>query len=289
MEYCGSAQVKALCAEFGFRFTKSLGQNFLVSPETVLRIAEASGADRETAVLEIGPGFGALTGALAKRAGKVVAVELDETLFPVLGKTLAGAENVVLVHGDALSVDLAALFDGDPHPRRVAAANLPYCITTKAVLRLLASRLFSRLTVMIQREAADKLICAPGSPNWCRFSLLARYYADIRLLFTVPRSCFYPQPTVESAVLQMTPRPPLPHEEERLFLQLADAAFATRRKALANCLKPLLGAEPAAAVLAACKIEPARRGESLSVSEAETLAAAVRQITQSRAAENADN
>ena len=249
MEYCGSAQVKALCAEFGFRFTKSLGQNFLVSPETALRIAEASGADRETAVLEIGPGFGALTGALAKRAGKVVAVELDETLFPVLGKTLAGAENVVLVHGDALSVDLAALFDGDPHPRRVAAANLPYCITTKAVLRLLASR----------------------------------------LLFTVPRSCFYPQPTVESAVLQMTLRPPLPHEEERLFLQLADAAFATRRKALANCLKPLLGAEPAAAVLAACKIEPARRGESLSVSEAETLAAAVRQITQSRAAENADN
>lgn len=289
MEYCSPAQVKALCAEFGFRFTKSLGQNFLVSPATVERIAAASGADRETVVLEIGPGFGALTGALAARADKVVALELDAALFPVLDKTLAGANNVALVRGDALKADLAALFEGDTHPKRVAAANLPYYITTKVMLRLLESRLFSRLTVMIQREAADKLTCAPGSPSWCLFSLLARYYADARQLFSVPRSCFYPQPSVESAVLQLTPRPPLPPAEERLFLRLAAASFSTRRKTLANCLKPLLGAENAAAALAVCGIEPVRRGESLSVSEVAALASAVWQITQSGATENEDN
>ena len=148
------------------------------------------------------------------------------------------------------------------------------------------SRLFSRVTVMIQREAADKLTCEPGSPSWCLFSLLARHYAGARRLFTVPRSCFYPQPGVESAVVQLTPRPPLPPEEERAFLRLAEAAVATRRKTLANCCKPLKGAAEA---LAACEIDPARRGESLSVAEAETLAAAVRQMVQSGAAQGADN
>lgn len=289
MEYCSPAQVKALCAEFGFRFTKSLGQNFLISPETVARIADAAGVDRETSVLEIGPGFGVLTGALAARAGRVVALELDGALFPVLEKTLGGADNVALVRGDALKADFAALFEGDPHPKRAAAANLPYYITTKTILRLLKPRLFARVTVMIQREAADKLICEPGSPSWCLFSLLTRHYAGARRLFTVPRSCFYPQPGVESAVVQLMPRPPLPPEEERVFLRLAEAAFATRRKTLANCFKPLLGAEQAAGVLAACKIDPARRGESLSVREAETLAAAVRQMVQSGAAQIADN
>ncbi len=271
MDYCSPAQVKSLCAEFGFQFTKSLGQNFLISPEIVERIADSAGLDAETAVLEIGPGFGALTNALSARAKQVVALELDQSLFPVLAKTLADRANVRLVQGDALQADYRALLADCGCSRLAAAANLPYYITTKSILRLLRARLFDRVTVMIQREAAGKLVCSPGSENWCLFSLLARHYADIRLLFTVPRSCFYPQPKVESAVLTFEPRLPLSEAAETKFSAIAEAVFAMRRKTLGNCLKSM---PEVLAKLTACGIDAARRGESLTVSEAESLALA---------------
>ena len=279
MEYCSHDQVKALCEEFGFHFTKSLGQNFLVNPDVVTRIAEASGADRDTAVLEVGPGFGALTAALAERAGQVYALELDKSLFPVLDKTLAGYSNVTVTQGDVLKADLAALFGGDTHTKRIVAANLPYYITTKTILRLLNARMFDRLTVMIQKEAADKLLCQPGTENWCLFSLLAHHYADVELCFPVPRSAFRPQPTVDSSVIRMTPRKPLEGETESVFLRLADGVFATRRKNIANCLRPIFGPEITEAAAGFCGIDPARRGESLTLAEAESFASAIQRLS----------
>ncbi|MBR5519407.1 MAG: 16S rRNA (adenine(1518)-N(6)/adenine(1519)-N(6))-dimethyltransferase RsmA [Clostridia bacterium] len=288
MDYCSVQGVKALCEEFGFRFTKSLGQNFLISPQTVARIADAGEADKETTVLEIGPGFGAMTAALSERAARVVALEIDRSLFPVLEKTLADCPNVNVVEGDVLKADLASLFADDANPRRIVTANLPYYITTKTILRLLGSRLFDRLTVMIQKEAADKIVAAPGSEQWCLFSLLANYYADTKLLFTVPRSSFSPQPTVESAVVRLVPVHRLDEADEAWFLKIGDAIFAMRRKTIANCLKALLGAETLAQAAEIAKIDTSRRGESLSVDEAMALARAVRQITQTNAEKNSN-
>lgn len=269
MHPCTVEQVQSLCAEFGFQFSKSLGQNFLVAPDLIEKIAGQAGLDSDTAALEIGPGFGALTAALAARAGQVVALELDDALFPVLHKTLADIGNVRLVHGDALQADFASLLAEFPQTRRVAAANLPYYITTKAILRLLQPRLFERITVMIQREAAAKLLCAPGSPNWCLFSLLVHHYAEVTSLCSVPRSCFYPQPKVDSTVLQFVPREPLFDAAEARFPAIATAIFAMRRKTLANCLKSMPDVCDA---LFHCGIEPSRRGESLTLAEAEALA-----------------
>ena len=285
MEYCSVQGVKALCEEFGFHFTKSLGQNFLVSPQTVARIADAGEADRETTVLEIGPGFGAMTAALSERAGRVIALELDRSLFPVLAKTLADCGNVTVVEGDVLKTDLAALFAEDPCPRRRVIANLPYYITTKTILRLLGSHLFECVTVMIQKEAADKVVAAPGSENWCLFSLLANYYAETKLLFTVPKSSFSPQPGVESAVVRLTPVKRLDEADEAWFLKIAEAMFAMRRKTLANCLKALLGADTLEKSAAKADIDTSRRGESLSVAEVMALAQAVRQIIQTNPVE----
>lgn len=269
MQPCTVERVQSLCAEFGFQFSKSLGQNFLVSPNVIETIAGQAGLDSDTVVLEIGPGFGALTGALAERAGQVVALELDDALFPVLHKTLADADNVRLVHGDALQADYASLLAEFLQARRVAAANLPYYITTKAILRLLESRLFERVTVMIQREAAAKLLCAPGSRNWCLFSLLVHHYADVTSVCSVPRSCFYPQPKVDSTVLHFVPRKPLFDAAEARFSTIATAIFAMRRKTLANCLKSMPDVCDA---MRRCGLDPARRGESLSLSEVEALA-----------------
>ena len=287
MEYCSVQGVKALCEEFGFRFTKSLGQNFLVSPQTAARIADAGLADKETTVLEIGPGFGAMTAALAERAGRVVALELDRSLFPVLEKTLAEFDNVTVCEGDVLKTDLAALFAGDTNPHRCVTANLPYYITTKTILRLLSSHLFERITVMIQKEAADKIVAAPGSEQWCLFSLLCNYYAETKLVFTVPRSAFSPQPGVESAVVRLTPVKRLEEAEEAWFLKIADAVFAMRRKTIANCLKALLPAETLAQAAQTAGIDTARRGESLTVAEGMALARAVQQITQTNHTKNA--
>lgn len=271
MHPCTVEQVQSLCVEFGFQFSKSLGQNFLVAPDLIEKIAGQAGLDSDTVVLEIGPGFGALTVALAARAGQVVSLELDDSLFPVLHKTLADTENVRLVHGDALQADFASLLAEFPQSKRVAAANLPYYITTKAILRLLQSRLFERITVMIQREAAAKLLCAPGSQNWCLFSLLVHHYAEVTSLCSVPRSCFYPQPKVDSTVLQFVPRDPLFDAAEARFPAIATALFAMRRKTLANCLKSMPDVCDA---LLRCGIDPSRRGESLTLAEAEALACA---------------
>lgn len=278
MDLTNIRDVKDLLARHGFRFSKSLGQNFLIAGWVPRQIAEAAGPDRTCGVLEIGPGVGCLTRELAARAGKVAAVELDRSLLPVLAETLADFDNVELVPGDVMKLDLAALvsdrLDGlTPH----VCANLPYNITTPALTKLLESGLFRSVTVMIQKEVARRVCAAPGTADYGAFSLLCQYYADCKLLFDVPAGCFLPAPKVTSAVVRMDVRetPPADVPPEALF-KVVRAAFAQRRKTLLNALSSACGRdrsrEELRQVLADCGLPEAVRGEALSLEQFADLA-----------------
>lgn len=232
--------IQDVLSRHGFRFSKKLGQNFLVNPTVCPRMAAACGAGSEDGVLEIGPGIGVLTHELAQRAGKVVAVELDERLLPVLRETLAAHKNVEIIHGDAMKLDLRRLIAEQFGDRQVAVcANLPYYITSPLLMRLLESRLpVSSLTVMVQKEAAVRLCAQPGTRECGAVSLAVQYYAQARTLFSVSRGSFLPAPHVDSAVIQLTVRDEAPvavADEKRLF-RVIRAAFGQRRKTLANAL-----------------------------------------------------
>lgn len=235
--------IKSLLGRHGFHFSKSMGQNFLIEDWVPRDIAEAAGLDETCAVLEIGPGIGPLTNQLALRAGKVAAIELDKTLLPILAETMAPHSNVEIVPGDAMKLDLAALvaekFDG---LTAKACANLPYNITTPVITKLLEAGCFQSITVMIQKEVAQRICAAPGSPDCGAFSLFCQYHAECSLLFEVPPECFLPAPKVTSAVIQLVPRsaPPVDADPEKLF-RLIKAAFAQRRKTLLNGLSAAYG------------------------------------------------
>lgn len=275
MDLCDLSQVRALLGRHGFRFSKSMGQNFLIAPWVPQQTAEASGASPGVGVLEIGPGIGPLTAQLARRASRVTAIELDRSLLPVLAETMAPYDNVTIVPGDVLKLDLPALcrerFAG---LTAVACANLPYNITTPAITALLEARCFSTVTVMIQREVALRICAAPGTSEYGAFTVLCRWYADSELLYDVPPDCFYPAPKVMSTVVRLTVRgaPPVPVADERLFFRVVRAAFAQRRKTLLNALSAGLGREKdeIRAALAACGLPESVRGERLSF---ETFAA----------------
>ena len=235
--------IKSLLGRHGFHFSKSMGQNFLIEDWVPRDIAEAAGLDKTCAVLEIGPGIGPLTNQLALRAGKVAAIELDKTLLPILAETMAPHNNVEIIPGDAMKLDLAALvaekFDG---LTAKACANLPYNITTPVITKLLEAGCFQSITVMIQKEVAQRICAAPGSPDCGAFSLFCQYHAECSLLFEVPPECFLPAPKVTSAVIQLVPRsaPPVDADPEQLF-RLIKAAFAQRRKTLLNGLSAAYG------------------------------------------------
>lgn len=188
--------VKEILARHGFTFSKKLGQNFIVNPSICPRIAELGGAGPDTGVLEIGPGLGVLTWELAARARKVVAVELDERLLPVLGETLAGFDNIKVIQADVLKIDLDALLRQEfPNMEVVICANLPYYITSPIVMRLLETRLpVKAITVMVQKEAAARICAAPGSRNAGALSAAVSYYAVPQILFPVSRGSFMPAP-----------------------------------------------------------------------------------------------
>lgn len=239
MNLCDINQIKPLLARHGFHFSKSMGQNFLIDQRVPESIADSSGANQNSVALEIGPGIGPLTVQLAQRAGKVVSVELDQALFPVLEETLADCDNVTIVPGDIMKVDLNQLaethFQGlSP----IACANLPYNITTPVITKLLESGLFRSVTVMIQKEVAQRICAAPGSKDYGAFTILCQYYAECELLFVVPPHCFLPAPKVTSAVVRMTLRdePPAGIEDRELFFKTVRASFLQRRKKLLNGL-----------------------------------------------------
>lgn len=273
MNVCDVNEIKGLLARHGFHFSKSLGQNFLIEEWVPQDIAAASGADKNSGLLEVGPGIGPLTRQLSLRANKVVAVELDTSLFPLLEETLADCPNVTVLHGDIMKTDLKALVEDEFQgltPR--VCANLPYNITTPVITALLDSRLFASVTVMIQKEVAQRICAKPGSPDCGAFSLFCQYLADCQMLFDVPNTCFLPAPKVTSSVVRMTLRstPPVAVNSEELLMRTIRGGFALRRKTLVNSLGSAFGElskEQLAAAIADCGLPPAIRGEKLSLAD----------------------
>jgi len=273
MDLCSIQEVKALLARHGFRFSKSMGQNFLIEGWVPREIAAACGADADAGVLEIGPGIGPLTRELSGRAGKVVALELDQSLGPILEETLADCPNAEVLFGDVTRTDCAALvreyFRG---LRPMVCANLPYNITTPVITQLLECGVFHSITVMIQREVARRICAAPGSPDYGAFSLLCQYHAKCSYLFEVPKECFLPAPKVTSAVVRMDilDSPAVDAEDEALLFRTVRASFAQRRKTLLNGLSSgfsELTKQQVAHCIAVCGFPPAVRGETLSLAE----------------------
>lgn len=276
------SRVRDLLARHGLRPDKRLGQHFLVDANILGKILEAAEISASDRVLEIGPGLGTMTRALAERAARVVAVEVDRRLAPVLAETLAGRENVAVVTGDALRVDLEALCPGGPGSWKVVA-NLPYYITAPLVARLLehgagAGRppgRFSRLVVMVQEEVARRFAARPGTKEYGAFSLLVRYHAEVDPVVRVSPTCFFPPPEVSSAVVRLRTRPAPPVEADPgVLFAVIRAAFAQRRKSLRNALAGGAAAPfpEAEAALEAAGIDGARRGETLTLEEFARLA-----------------
>ena len=235
--------IKSLLGRHGFHFSKSMGQNFLIEDWVPRDIAAAADLDKSCAVLEIGPGIGPLTNQLALRAGKVAAIELDRSLLPILAETMAPHSNVEIIPGDAMKLDLAELVaDKFAGLTPNACANLPYNITTPVITKLLEAGCFRSITVMIQKEVAQRICAEPGSPDCGAFSLFCQYHAECSLLFEVPPECFLPAPKVTSAVIRLVPRsaPPVDADPEQLF-KVIKAAFAQRRKTLLNGLSAAYG------------------------------------------------
>lgn len=234
--------IRDLCARYDFALSKGFGQNFIINPGICPRIAEAAEIGPGWGVLEIGPGIGVLTEQLCKRAYKVVSVEVDKRLPPLLAETMAGYDNFKLVLQDVLKVDLKALLAEEFGDKPVAVcANLPYYITSPILMRLLEEKLPIRnITVMVQREAAQRLCAAPGTREAGAISYAVAYYAQPKMLFTVQPGSFYPAPSVTSAVIRLDVRqePPveLPEGQESAYFALIRAAFSQRRKTAANAI-----------------------------------------------------
>ena len=281
MDLCNITEIKALLARHGFHFSKAKGQNFLTAAWVPERIADEAGVDETCGVLEVGPGIGPLTKQLCRRAKKVVAVEVDTSLQPLLAETMAGCENLEILFRDILKTDIPALVREEfPGLRPMACANLPYYITTPILAALLESRSFSSVTVMVQKEVAQR-ICAPaGRSEYGAFSVFCQYYAEPRLLFDVPPSCFIPQPKVTSAVLTLPvrPAPPCPVADEKLFFRAVRASFAQRRKTLLNALAAGFSELPKAELaelIESCGFAPTVRGETLDIPAFAALANAL--------------
>lgn len=271
MDLCNMSDIQALLKRHGFHFSKSLGQNFLIESWVPRDIAEASGAGPGMGVLEIGPGIGPLTVELARRADLVTAVELDRDLLPILDETLADCPNVTVIPGDIMRFDLEKVVEGEfPSLTPLVCANLPYNITTPVLTLLLESELFSGITVMIQKEVAQRICAAPGTKDYGAFSVLCQYYARCEYLFEVPKECFLPAPKVTSAVVRLTPCPAPDYIRDKdLFFRVVRGGFALRRKTLLNSLSTRFpySKEDLAGCIAAAGLPADIRGERLGLRE----------------------
>ena len=273
LNVCDIHVMKPLLAEHGFHFSKAKGQNFLVAPWVPESIAEDAGVDETAGVLEIGPGIGPLTQQLCLRAGKVCAVELDDRLKPILALTVGEFPNLEIIWNDVLKLDIPALvaekFQG---LRPMACANLPYYITSPILTALLEAECFESVTVMVQKEVAQRIAAKPGSADYSAFTVFCQYYAEPELLFDVPAHCFLPQPKVTSAVIQLRTRKERPWQidDVDIFFRTVRASFAMRRKKLSNGLAsgfPQLGKDGAAEVIASAGFDANVRGETLGIPE----------------------
>lgn len=279
MDLCDRKDIQSLLARHGFHFAKSLGQNFLIRGDVAEAIADA-GCIPGCGVLEVGPGIGALTVQLARRAEKVVSVELDKRLPPVLAETMAGYGNFTLIEGDVMKLSLAEVaaeqFQGlEP----VLCANLPYNITTPFLTECVRAGCFRQLTVLIQKEVAQRICARPGTGEYGAFTVLMQYYTEPELLFEVPNTCFMPPPKVTSAVVRCVTRRERPVQvvSEEAFWRTVHAGFALRRKTLVNSLQTgwQLPKERLAGIVESCGLPPTVRGEALGLEEYARLADAL--------------
>ncbi len=273
--------VRRLLARHGFNFSKSLGQNFITDPAVCPRMAELCGVTKEAGVIEIGPGCGVLTVELAKQAAKVVAIELDASLLPVLAETLDDCRNVEVVNADVMKTDLRALiethFSGMPV---YVCANLPYYITSPVVMYLLQSRLpVENITVMVQKEAAERLCAKVGERESGAVTVAVDYYARAEELFSVGRDSFTPAPKVDSKVIRLTPRsePPVAIADEKRFFAVVRAAFSQRRKTAVNGLSSGLSLpkDRVTAALASAGLPANVRAETLTMAQLSALTDAI--------------
>ena len=280
-QLCDPETIRNIMKGQGFRFSKSMGQNFLINPSVPLRIAEEAGLNENVGVLEVGPGIGCLTSAMAPWAGKVVCVELDTSLQPVLADTLAEYDNVEIVFGDVMKTDLKALvmekFQG---LRPVVCANLPYNITSPVITAFLESGCFETVTVMVQREVARRMAAKPGTADYSAFTVLVQWYTETELLFDVPPHCFMPAPKVVSSVIRLQRRksPPAKVTDEGLFFRVVRSAFSQRRKTLVNALASGFGEltkEQITKAVTDCGFDERIRGEALSIPEFAAVADAI--------------
>ena len=283
IDVCDIQVMKPLLEQHGFRFSKAKGQNFLVASWVPRSIAEEALVDESAGVLEIGPGIGSLTQQLCLRAGKVCAVELDRRLKPILDVTVGEFDNLDILWEDVLKLDVARLveerFSG---LRPMACANLPYYITSPILAALLESECFDSITVMVQKEVAQRMTAAPGTGDYGAFSVLCQYYARPELLFDVPPHCFLPQPKVMSSVVCLKVRREKEWgiEDPELFFRVVRGSFLQRRKKLSNGLRaafPELGREGPAQVILEAGLEENVRGETLGIPEFARIADAIRQ------------
>lgn len=253
---------------FNLRADKRLGQNFLVDEQIVKQIIAAAELSAEDTVLEVGPGIGTLTQALAETGAQVVAVELDRRLLPVLAKTLAGYDNIEIINEDILQLDIRKAV---PQENFKVVANLPYYITTPIIFNLLEQKLpMERLVAMVQKEVAERMVAKPGGKDYGALSVAIQYYTEPAIAFVVPPASFVPPPSVDSAVIVCKRRqePPVQIVDEKLFFRVVKAAFSVRRKMLSNALKNMgIDNEQAAAWLELAEIDGKRRGETLSLVE----------------------
>lgn len=275
-----ASKTKDIINHFGFKFSKSLGQNFLIDQNILDKIVGAAELNNESCVIEIGPGIGTMTQEVAKFARKVVAIELDDTLIPVLNETLGNYNNIKVIHNDALKVNFKRLIEEENLTEVKVVANLPYYVTTPIISKLLTEKPGLRaIIIMIQREVADRMVAKPGSKEYGALSLLVQYYTKVEKITRVPPACFIPQPKVESAVIKMTilEEPAVKVNDEKLFFKIIRDSFNMRRKTLWNVLKQTgLSQEKLEKVFSDSGIDPKRRGETLTIEEFAKLSDRVR-------------
>ena len=280
MEYNDIAtptRTKQLLEQYGFKFKKSLGQNFLVDTNVIRNIIDAAGIDKKSGVIEIGPGMGSLTEQLAKHAKHVLAFEIDQRLIPILGETLSPYDNVTVINEDILKADVASAIETNLHDcdEIFVVANLPYYITTPILMGLLEKHLnINSYVVMMQKEVGERLSAAPSTKAYGSLSIAVQYYTDVKRIMVVPKGVFMPPPNVDSLVVKLTTleSPRVDVEDETLFFKLTRGAFVQRRKTILNNYMSLIqdSKEHKARIvewLEESGVAPSRRGESLDLND----------------------
>lgn len=276
--------IRGLERKYNFHMAKKLGQNFLTDESVIMDIVESSGTTEKDLVIEIGPGMGVLTTEAAEVAGKVVAIEIDKKLIPILAETLRQYDNVKIINEDILKVNLSQIIeeerilnDGSMAQSVRILGNLPYYITTPILMKLLEDRVEAEtITIMVQKEVAQRISAPPGSRTYGAISVAVQYYCEVEYVETVPKEVFVPRPKVDSAILLLKVRKKSPVDliSEELFFECIKKGFGQRRKTLKNALADLQGKnkEEIGEILTECGIDPIRRAETLSISEFATLA-----------------